>query len=91
MHVFSFLHKLSFENSFCFLSILGCQTSFLVSKIENFFWRQKIREKVITKHTLKKINKKQQQQEVKLDTHQSRKAERLKPISIKSLPCHNSK
>ena len=39
----------------------------------------------------KKKNKKQQQQEVKFVTHQSRKAERLKPISIKSLPCHNSK
>ena len=45
LHVFSFLHKLSFENSFCFLSILGCQTSFLVSKIENCFWKQKIRRK----------------------------------------------
>ena len=33
----SFFHKLSFENSFCFLSILGFQTSFLVSKIENYF------------------------------------------------------
>ena len=45
LHVFSFLHKLSFENSFCFLSILDCQTSFLVSKIENYFWKQKIRGK----------------------------------------------
>ena len=45
LHVFSFLHKLSFENSFYFLSILGCQTSFLVSKIENCFWKQKIRGK----------------------------------------------
>ena len=45
MYVFNFLHKLSFENSFCFLSVLGCQTSFLVSKIENCFWKQKIREK----------------------------------------------
>ena len=34
LHVFSFLHKLSFKNSFCFLFILGCQTNFLVSKIE---------------------------------------------------------
>ena len=42
---FSFLHKLSFKNSFCFLSILGYQTSFLVSKIENYFWKQKIRGK----------------------------------------------
>ena len=33
----SFFHKLSFENSFCFLSILECQTSFLVLKIENCF------------------------------------------------------
>ena len=48
--VFSFLHKLSFENNFCFLSILGCQTSFLVSKIENCFWKQKIRGKTVTKH-----------------------------------------
>ena len=30
LHVFSFLHKLSFKNRFCFLSILGYQTSFLV-------------------------------------------------------------
>ena len=45
LHVFSFLHKLSFENSFCFLSILSCQTSFLISKIENCFWKQKIRGK----------------------------------------------
>ena len=45
LHVFSFLHKLSFENSFYFLSILSCQTNFLVSKIENCFWKQKIREK----------------------------------------------
>ena len=41
LHVFSFLHKLSFENNFCFLSILSYQTSFLASKIENCFWKQK--------------------------------------------------
>ena len=52
LHVFSFLYKLSFKNSFCFLSILSCQTSFLVSKIENCFWKQKIREKTVTKYTL---------------------------------------
>ena len=45
LHVFSFLHKLNFENSFYFLPILSCQTSFLVLKIENCFWKQKIREK----------------------------------------------
>ena len=45
LHVFSFLYKLSFENSFCFLPILSCQTSFSVSKIENCFWKQKIRGK----------------------------------------------
>ena len=45
LHVFSFLHKLSFKNSICFLSIFSCQTSFLVSKIENCFWKQKIKEK----------------------------------------------
>ena len=45
LHVFSFFHKLSFENSFCFLPVLSCQTSFLVSKIENCFWKQKIRGK----------------------------------------------
>ena len=45
LHVFSFLHKLSFENSFCFLPVLSCQTSFLVSKIENCFWKQKTRGK----------------------------------------------
>ena len=28
LHVFSFFHKLSFEKSFCFLSILGYQTNF---------------------------------------------------------------
>ena len=52
LHIFSFLHKLNFENSFCFLLILSCQTSFLVLKIENCFWKQKIREKkTVTKHT----------------------------------------
>ena len=45
LHVFSFLHKLNFENSFCFLFILSCQTSFLVLKIENYFWKQKIKGK----------------------------------------------
>ena len=45
LHVFSFLHKLSFENSFYFLPVLSCQTSFLVSKIEICFWKQKIRGK----------------------------------------------
>ena len=44
MHIFSFLHKLNFENSFCFLPILSCQTSFSVLKIKNCFWKQKIRE-----------------------------------------------
>ena len=36
---------MSFENNFCFLSILGYQTRFLVSKIENYFWKLKIRRK----------------------------------------------
>ena len=45
LQIFSFLHKLSFENNFCFLSILSCQTSFLLPKIENYFWKQKTREK----------------------------------------------
>ena len=45
LHVFIFFYKLSFENSFCFLSILSYQTSFLVSKIENCFWKQKIKGK----------------------------------------------
>ena len=45
LHVFSFLYKLNFENSFCFLSILNYQTSFLVSKLENCFWKQKIKGK----------------------------------------------
>ena len=47
LHAFNFLHKLSFENNFCFLSILGYQTSFLVSKIKKkkCFWKQKIKEK----------------------------------------------
>ena len=53
LHVFNFLHKLSFKNSFCFLSILGCQTSFSVSKIENYFWKQKIIGKIVTKHILR--------------------------------------
>ena len=52
LHVFNLLHKLSFENSFCYLSILICQTSFFVLKIENCFWKQKIKRKKITKHTL---------------------------------------
>ena len=52
LHVFNFFHKLSFDNSFCFLSILSCQTSFLISKVENYFWKQKIRRKTVTKHTL---------------------------------------
>jgi len=45
LHVFSFLYKLSFENNFCFFSILNCQTSLLVLKIENCFLKQKIRRK----------------------------------------------
>ena len=45
LHVFSFIHKLNFENNFCFLLILSCQTSFLVLKIENCFWKQKIKGK----------------------------------------------
>ena len=55
LHVFSFLHRLSFKNSFYFLSILGCQTNFLVSKVENCFWKQKIKEKTVIKHILKMI------------------------------------
>ena len=47
LQVFNFLHKLSFENNFCFLFILGCQISFLALKIENCFWKQKIRGKNI--------------------------------------------
>ena len=47
LHVFSFFHKLSFEFFFFFffLSILSYQTSILVSKIENYFWKLKIRRK----------------------------------------------
>ena len=45
LHVFSFLHKLSFKNNFYFLFILGCQTIFLISNIENCFWKHKIRRK----------------------------------------------
>ena len=45
LYVFNFLHKLISENSFCFLFILDYQTSFLVLKIENCFWKQKIRGK----------------------------------------------
>ena len=45
LHVFSFLHKLSFEYSFCFLPVLSCQTNVLVSKIENYFWKQKTMKK----------------------------------------------
>ena len=45
LHVFNFLHKLSFENSFCFLSIFDCQTNFLISKIEKCFWKQKVKRK----------------------------------------------
>ena len=45
LHVFSFYHKLNFENSFCFLPILSCQISLSILKIENCFWKQKIRKK----------------------------------------------
>ena len=45
LHVFSFLHKMSFKNNFYFQIILVCQTNFLVSKIENYFWKQKTRRK----------------------------------------------
>ena len=45
LHVFSFLHKLNFENSFYFLPILSRQTSFLVLKIKNYFWKQKNKKK----------------------------------------------
>ena len=40
LHVFDFFHELSFENSFCFLSISSCQTNFYVSKIEIFFFEK---------------------------------------------------
>ena len=43
LHIFNFLHKLNFENSFYFLPILSCQTSFLVLKIKNCFWKHKIK------------------------------------------------
>ena len=56
-NVFSFLHKLNFENSFCFLPILSCQTSFLVLKIENWFWKQKIRGKNSYQTYPKKLGK----------------------------------
>ena len=36
LHVFSFLHKLNFENSFCFLPILSCQTSFCLKNRKLF-------------------------------------------------------
>ena len=45
LHVFSFLHKLSFENSFYFLSILGCQTSFFCLKNRKFFLETENNEK----------------------------------------------
>ena len=65
LHVFSFLHKLSFENSFCFLSILGCQTSFLVSKIENCFWKHKIKGKDSYQNTLTGSQKKEKRKRKK--------------------------
>ena len=37
-------HKLSFENSFCFLSILGCQISFCL-KNKNLFLKIENKEK----------------------------------------------
>jgi len=43
--IFNLLHKLSFENNFCFLFILDCQISFLISKIKNCFRKQKIKGK----------------------------------------------
>ena len=35
-HVFNLLHKLSFKNNFCFLSILGCQTFFSLKNRKEF-------------------------------------------------------
>ena len=37
LHVFIFIHKLSFKNRFCFLSILNYQKNFLILKIKNYF------------------------------------------------------
>ena len=50
MHIFSFLHKLNFENSFYFLLILNCQTNFSILKIKNYFKKQK--KKIVIKHSL---------------------------------------
>ena len=53
LHVFSFLHKLSFENSFCFLSILSCQTSFFCLKNRKLFLETENNEKkTVTKHAI---------------------------------------
>ena len=41
LHIFSFLHKLSFENSFCFMFILGCQISFFNFKNRKLFLETK--------------------------------------------------
>ena len=52
LHVFNFLHKLSFENNFYFLSILNCQTSFLTLKIKNYFEnRKKKKKKAVIEYT----------------------------------------
>ena len=45
LHVFSFLHKLSFENSFCFLPVFELPNKFFSLKIENCFWKQKTKGK----------------------------------------------
>ena len=45
LHVFNFFHKLSFDNSFCFLSILSCQTSFLNLKSRKLFLKTENKKK----------------------------------------------
>ena len=55
MHIFINFWKLETENSLCMFlvsftnwilkTVLSCQTSFSVLKIENCFWKQKIRGK----------------------------------------------
>ena len=45
LDVFNFFHKLSFENSFCYLSILVCQTSFFCLKNRKLFLKTENKEK----------------------------------------------
>ena len=53
LHIFSFLHKLSFENIFLFFVYFGLPNKFFSLKNRKLFLKtENKKEKIVTKHTL---------------------------------------